>query len=145
MVDNENFLDYYMGVKTKRSLRKKRYKKHQFNFELSPNNRETYIYKTDERKNIVEITCVSLEIKIDSKWITILYYDDTHGSLHRHTVLSLKQKIDMVQNIEIQATKSKTQALKWAIEDIKWNYLRYKEKFVTDILGLTMGIDIDDY
>ena len=121
------------------------YVKHHFNFQLSPNNRVSYIYKTDDRQRIREITCVSLEIKVNTKWVTILYYDDTHGKLHRHTAISLESSIDIVDYNDVTDVISKEKSLQWAIEDIKSNYLQYKETFVKDILGLVLGIDIDDY
>lgn len=38
----------------------------------------------DKNGDLVEVTNVSYEIKLNDKWVTIVRYDSAHGYLHRH-------------------------------------------------------------
>lgn len=115
-------------------------------FNLSENNRLTYVYGFSVKNQREEIICVSLEIKIKDDWVTIIRYDNHHdGILHRHTLVAYNNTVDIV---DYEGTKRKgdfTKLLRWAIDDIKNNYLTYKHKFLKRNHTFLKGIEIDDY
>lgn len=99
-------------------------------FLLSENNRITYIYKVSKTKKVVEVTCVSLDIYLDKSWITIVYYDNYHGKMHRHVTVSTIDNSDTPTEISVRQRGTNRRLLGWAINDIKANYLIYKSKFL---------------
>ncbi len=116
-------------------------------FLISPNNRLTYIYKIKSKSNeeIIEVTCVSLEIKHQGKWKTIIRFDSSHaGKLHRHTRISLLSKADNVDSYRLPVKRTQKQLLNWSIKNIKDNYLFYKKEFIkrNKIVNIT---DIEIY
>lgn len=115
-------------------------------FNLSENNRLTYIYDYSNKRQCMEIVCVSLEIRIKDEWETILRYDNHHdGILHRHTLIAYKNTANIV---DYNGTKRKgnfTKLLSWAIKDIQNNYLIYKRKFLNRNKPLLKGIEVDEY
>lgn len=109
-----------------------------YNFTLSDTDRITYIFKRAEKGIIVEVTCVSYEIYLEEGWVTILRFDSSHGSLHRHMVISLE---NLTQNIVSKAgvIRKGTHAkwLTWAIDEIKRSYEGYKKGFLKRSKSLT--------
>ena len=125
---------------------KKNNKKRITQFNLSENNRLTYIFDYSTKRLCMEIVCVSLEIKIKDDWVTILRYDNHHdGILHRHTIIAYNNTADIV---DYNGTKRKgnfTRLLHWAIKDIQNNYLTYKRKYLKRNHLLLKGIEVDEY
>lgn len=115
-------------------------------FNLSENNRLTYIYDYSNKRLCMEIVCVSLEIKIKDDWVTILRYDNHHdGILHRHTLIAYS---DTANIVDYNGTKRKgnfTKLLNWAKKDIQNNYLIYKHKFLKRNRLLLKGIEVEEY
>ena len=72
---------------------------HKDSYLFSHEDRVSYIYETDNKNNILNIICVSHEINIDDKWITIVRYDSEHGYLHRHTKISIEDITETVFDI----------------------------------------------
>lgn len=69
--------------------------KNEETFPLTEVDRLTKIYKANKDGEIFEITCVSLEIKINKEWVTIVYYDNFHsGLLHKHITVSMADRSD---------------------------------------------------
>ena len=99
-------------------------------FFLSENNRSTRIFKQIETGKITEIICVSLEIVINSKWETIVYYDNVHGYLHRHERLSASDESETIATLGVRQKGTVRRLLKWAIRDISINYINYKKRFL---------------
>lgn len=115
----------------------------QNNFQLSQNNRLTYVYKTNEKRNIIEITNVSLEIKIGKKWTTIIRFDNAHGRLHRHIYFSPENNTDVVDYINVKQKGSQKELLCWAIDDLKKNYINYKKKYLKRCKSIDFKHKID--
>ena len=99
-------------------------------FFLSENNRSTRIFKQIETGKITEIICVSLEIIINNKWETIVYYDNVHGYLHRHERLSASDESETIATLGVRQKGTVRRLLKWAIRDISINYINYKKRFL---------------
>ena len=113
---------------------------------VSENNRLTYIYKESEIKKIIEIINVSFEVKYKHNWITILRYDTHHGYMHRHSLISLDEKTEIIDKIGIRQKGSSKRLLRWAIDDIKSNYISYKRKIIErTVKKLDIQINIDFY
>ena len=90
----------------------------------------TKIYKTNRDGEIYEITCVSLEIKINNEWITIIYYDSFHnGLLHKHVTVSMADRSDSPTTDGVRKKGTQRKLLTWAIKDITANYFYYKRNF----------------
>jgi CHAT domain-containing protein len=124
---------------------KKVEKTHSNQYLLSQNNRITYVYKTDSKKEIIEIVCVSLDIRIEEKWITIIYYDNHHGSLHRHSRIAYNDEADITDSNRVKRRGGNNQLLQWAIKDIKTNYINYKKKFIKRNRLILDAVEIDIY
>lgn len=119
--------------------KKKRYKKQkndkttkQVEEILSETDRLTYIYKQNKKREIIEATNVSYELLIKSKWYTVTRFDDKHGYLHQHTLLSTKSQIDIAEPNTDQVIKkgSHKKWLGWAIKHIRNNFWRYRQAFL---------------
>lgn len=121
-------------------------KKHISQFNLSENNRITYVYKDDLKKSRTEIVCVSLEIKILDDWVTILYYDNHHeGLLHRHKKVAYKNEADIVDYEGVKKKGDWKKLMHWAIEDIENNYLHHKKKFLNRNRLLLKDIKVEEF
>lgn len=105
-------------------------KKSEQSFPLTEVDRLTKIYKVNKAGEISEITCISLDIKVNNKWITIVYYDNFHNIiLHKHIRVSLQNTSDAPNTIGVPKKGTQRKQLTWAIKDIIANYSSYKEKF----------------
>ena len=99
-------------------------------FPLTEVDRLTKIYKVNKDGAISEITCVSLEIKINKEWVTIVYYDSFHsGSLHKHITVSMVDRSDSPTTDGVRKKGIQRKLLTWAIKDIITNYFYYKRNF----------------
>lgn len=99
-------------------------------FLLTETDRLIKVYKKDKGGNIYEITCVSLDIKIQGEWVTVIYYDNFHdGMLHRHLRVSISDGSDAPTTIGVKKNGSQNRLLAWAIKDITANYHNYKRNF----------------
>ena len=97
---------------------------------LTKTDRITYVYARDKiTYTILEVINVSYEALIDKSWLTILRYDSTHGYLHQHTRFSLTQEKEFISKEHISQAGSHQDWLTWAIEDIKTNFLSYRQAF----------------
>lgn len=104
--------------------------KNEETFPLTEVDRLTKIYKANKDGEISEITCVSLEIKINNEWITIIYYDSFHnGSLHKHVTVSMVDRSDSPTTDGVRKKGTQRKLLTWAIKDITINYFYYKRNF----------------
>lgn len=110
------------------------------------NNRVTHIWKTDSKGTTSEVTCVSLDIKINNEWETIVYYDSHHeGKLHRHTRISYLDRADITDWYGVKSKGSQQNLLTWSIEDLKHKYLYYKKQFLKRNKKNLEGLEIDLY
>ena len=104
--------------------------KNEETFPLTEVDKLTKIYKVDKHGKIYEITCVSLEIRINKEWITIVYYDSFHdGSLHKHVTVSMADRSDSPTTDGVRKKGTQRKLLTWAIKDITTNYFYYKRNF----------------
>lgn len=116
--------------KSKLQKDKEALRKNEESFFLTEVDRLTKIYKLNKDDDISEITCVSLEIKINKDWITIVYYDSFHsGSLHKHVTVSMVDRSDSPTTDGVRKKGTKRKLLTWAIKDITTNYFSYKRNF----------------
>jgi hypothetical protein len=97
---------------------------------LTQNNRITYIYRILDTGRVVEVICVSLEIRYGEKWRTIIYYDNHHDFLHRHERINLETSSDITTTNGVRQKGTNRRLLRWAIQDISNNYISYKLKFL---------------
>lgn len=104
--------------------------KNEETFPLTEIDRLTKIYKVNKDGKISEITCASLEIKINKEWITIVYYDSFHsGLLHKHVTVSMVDRSDSPTTDGVRKKGTQRKLLTWAIKDITTNYFYYKRNF----------------
>src|SRR3989344_2245294 len=116
--------------KSKLQKNKKSLKKNKETFSLTEVERLTKIYKLNKDNEIFEITCVSLEIKINSEWVTIVYYDSFHDkSLNKHVTVSMVDRSDSPTTDGVRKKGTQQKLLTWAIKDITKNYFYYKRNF----------------
>lgn len=88
-------------------------------------------YKKDASGKIREVTTVAYCILVGDSWITIVYYDSTHGGvLHRHVTVSMDNKSDIPTTEGVKRTGSQNQLLTWANKDLRKNYLVYRKSFL---------------
>jgi len=99
-------------------------------FILSENNKLIYIYKVKPTGKVIEVISVSLNIKVSKKWETIIYYDSTHGYMHRHRRIDLTTDDYIVDREGVRQRGTRRRLLRWAIEDLKKNYIYYKRSFI---------------
>ena len=97
---------------------------------LTDVDRITYLYKRDGKGDIVEVTNVSYDIKIEEEWITIVRYDSSHGILHCHRRVSLINLQDTPTTLGVIKKGKHENWLTWAIDDIKSRYANYKRGFL---------------
>lgn len=95
-------------------------------FLLTPQDKITYIYKIEKREYI-EVTNVSHEIKVENEWMTIVRFDSSHGYLHRHLRVSLDNKDESIGGKIEQG--SHHDWLTIAIADIRTNFIEYRRQF----------------
>lgn len=113
---------------------------------ISENNRITYIYEENNERRIIEIVNVSFEIQYKNKWITIVRYDNHHGYMHRHKMITLDTESEIVEKTGVRQKGTHKRVLSWAITDIKSNYIFYKRKIIARTRKkLRSKIDIDFY
>lgn len=104
--------------------------KNEETFPLTEVDRLTKIYRANKDGEIVEITCVSLEIKINNEWVTIVYYDNFHsGLLHKHITVSMTDRSDSPTTDGVRKKGTQRKLLTWAIKDITTDYFYYKRNF----------------
>lgn len=104
--------------------------KNEETFPLTEVDRLTKIYKVNKDGEISEITCVSLEIRINNEWITIVYYDNFHsGLLHKHITVSMIDRSDSPTTDGVRKKGTQRKLLTWAIKDIATDYFYYKRNF----------------
>lgn len=113
---------------------------------ISPNNKIIYSYEYIGDRKIIKIISVSLQIKIQENWETVLYYDSFHNNkLHRHRRISLDFKGDIPEEKEIKLKGTPADLLSWAIRDINNNYIAYKEKIIKNTKISKNKVDIEFY
>ena len=97
---------------------------------LTVTDRITYVYVKDITTDVIqEVINVSYDAWIKKSWLTILRYDSTHGYLHQHTRFSLTQEKEFISKEHILQAGSQQDWLTWAIEDIKTNFMAYRQAF----------------
>jgi hypothetical protein len=97
---------------------------------LTKTDRITYVYGRDKTTDaILEVTNVSYEVWIEKGWLTILRYDSTHGYLHQHARFSLTVEKEFITQEYVLKTGNHQEWLTFAIEDIKTNFLAYRQAF----------------
>lgn len=99
-------------------------------FPLPTTGRISYVYRLDNTATVVEVISVSYQISWRNQWITVIYYDSTHGKLHRHITASIHNPQTSVSTTGIDQEKTPHQWLTWAIDDIKANHLQYRADFL---------------
>ncbi len=133
---------------TKYKLQKKKLPSKEITTEisLSENNRIIYAFKRIRKSHIIEVTTVSLDIKIGTKWKTVLYYDciQSHQKkLHRHRRISLDIPGEIPFEKEINIKGAPKKKLTWAIRDIKKNWIDYKKKLLERSKKTKKKLDIE--
>lgn len=99
-------------------------------FPLSTTGRISYVYRLDKTATVVEVISVSYQISSRNQWLTVIYYDSTHGNLHRHITASIQNPQTSVSTTGIDQEKTPHQWLTWAIDDIKDKHLQYRADFL---------------
>ena len=113
---------------------------------LSENNRLIYAYKISEDSEVKEVTSVSLNIKVNDDWVTIVYYDSFHhGILNRHTKIAYNFDNDIIDGNQVKQKGTQKQLLSWAINDLKRNYKYYKTAYLKRNKKLLKGIEVNFY
>lgn len=116
---------------------------------ISENNQIRYVYKVNQKSELIEVTCVSFEIRVQSQWHTILYYDNIHdGKLHRHIYPdydSIIDDSDFIEYLDFKKVKSQKSQLEWAITEIKENYHISKREFIKKTKKSYPTLDIELY
>ncbi len=93
----------------------------------------------NEKNKIRIIENISYEIHIEDHWEWIVRFDDHGGSgfLHKHYRVSLNHSREIESYSGIKKYKDKDHELTWIINDIKRNYLIFRERFLKyNSLGL---------
>lgn len=105
------------------------------NITLSQTDRITYIFKYFKLRNkkvrVYEVTNVSYEILIKKRWITIVHYDSSHGFLHRHIRISLKDESETITTSNVKRKGDPGSWLKWAISDLSIKHTYYRKQFMS--------------
>ena len=129
----------------KKLLNESRFGKELRSKELSSNHvinkkDETYYLTGDERYRVVmeftgkglEKITVGYEIEINSKWVTVKLYDNTHNldQLHLHTKKSLNDLSDIISSNWVIKKGGPSKWLTWARRDILKNGWYYKRAFL---------------
>jgi len=97
---------------------------------LTDTDRITYVYVKDKTTDVIQkVVNVSYEAWIEKRWLTILRYDSTHRYLHQHARFSLTQEKEFISKEHILQLGSHQDWLTWAIEDIKTNFMAYRQAF----------------
>jgi hypothetical protein len=97
---------------------------------LTDTDRITYVYVKDKTSDVIQkVINVSYEAWVEKSWLTILRYDSTHGYLHQHTRFSLIQEKEFISKEHILQLGSHQDWLTWAIENIKINFMAYRQAF----------------
>lgn len=121
-------------IKPNKQVKKAKPEECKHSFLLLDEDRISYLYKylhSKDKRNIVEITCVSYDIFVANSWKTIIYYDDTHdGILHRHEIISIDDKKGKVITAGVKQKGGRKKLLDWAIKDLTKNYSFYKKEFL---------------
>ncbi len=98
-------------------------------FNLTEEDRVTYIYEITNDRKVVEVVDVSYEHKVNDQWFTVVRYDSEHGYLHRHSRIHDFQK-EIVTTIGVKKKGDAGKWLTWAIKDIISRYENYKKGFL---------------
>lgn len=99
-------------------------------FPLSENERITYVYSRNKRNRVTNIISVIYDLFIEGEWVTVIYYDSEHGSLHRHETISFQDRRDIVTEENVKKKGTKERWLTWAIKDIQKRSNYYKKLFL---------------
>lgn len=99
-------------------------------FPLADTERLKYVYVRNLRGIIINIICVAYDMQINNEWITIIYYDSEHGSLHRHETISFENRDDLVTEDKVKKKGTAEDWLTWAINDIIRKYTYYRKHFL---------------
>ena len=81
-------------------------------------------------REIVQIISVDLDIFIDGKWITIIYFDNRHGFLHKHQRLSVKSNKTIATAEGVKQKGDIKKLLDWCIDDLRNSFYFYKRSFL---------------
>lgn len=98
-------------------------------FNLTEDDRITYVYEITNERKVVEVVDVSYEHKLKDKWFTVIRYDSEHGYLHRHSRIEDIDK-EIVTTIGVKKKGDAGKWLTWAIKDISTRYENYKRGFL---------------
>ena len=113
---------------------------------LTDSDRITKVYKVNALSEICEVTCVSYEIEIEGKWITVVYFDNTHDKLlHRHIYISLDEYIDTIDADGLPKTTLSKKLLTWAIKHLNNAFAYYRRGFIKRSRNYIMKNEIDIY
>ena len=99
-------------------------------FPLSEIERIKYVYTRNSMDKITNIICVSYDMQISDEWVTIIYYDSEHGSLHRHETISFENRDDLATEDQVKKKGTPEIWLTWAIRDILIRQNYYKTLFI---------------
>ncbi len=101
-------------------------RKVQYVYEFSPIDRYRYTHHTDKGKVLSFV--VQYETKIGDKWHPVVRYDTAHGFVHRDLLhFGKKQEKIFIKVADFNEGLTK------AVEDIKENWVTYKNAFVKEI------------
>ncbi len=99
---------------------------------VSLKDRISFSVLRNNRNKIRKIENISYEISIDGKWEWVVRYDDHggSGSLHRHYRVDLTDTKIIESATGIKKYKNKDYELTWVCNDIKRNYMVFRERFL---------------
>lgn len=98
---------------------------------LTDTDRITWVFQLDVAGEICEVTCVSYEIEIQGKWITVVYFDNAHHkTLHRHLYVSLENYTGGIDTHGLPRHTISKKLLTWAMNHLRKNYAAYRRGFI---------------
>ena len=86
----------------------------------------------NDKNEIRKIENISYEINYKNRWEWIVRFDDHGGAgkLHAHFRISLNDQREVDSNIPIPSKFNKNEELTWVCEEIKHNYIKYREELL---------------
>lgn len=125
-----NLRKRHYSLKKDKSLRKQ---KGEFPLNTAQTDKITFSVLKDVKDKIQKIENISYEIQVNDSWEWIVRYDDHGGlgNLHRHFRLSLEDNSEIESTAGVKKYKNKNYELTWVCNDIRRNYLVFRQKFLS--------------
>ncbi|HVZ11661.1 MAG TPA: hypothetical protein VG965_01400 [Patescibacteria group bacterium] len=85
-----------------------------------------YIFKRDKAGKYTEVVNVSFIARINEEWIPVVRYDSTHGYLHRHKRILIKNELETTDTNGVKKKGGHHTWLTWALNDLRKNFGEYR-------------------